>query len=108
MGKTFLNSYFARRIGIKVSGRKMHLLQNKAFINGQWVSALDNKTFDVVNPATEKVVGTVPDMTERDCELAIDKANEAFYDNTWSNSTAKERSDLLKVKSRNNTTLNSS
>lgn len=96
VGKIFLNSYFTKRLGIKISSRKMHLLQNKAFINGQWVSALDNKTFDVINPATEKVVGCVPDMTSKDCEVAIDSANAAFYDKTWSNSTAKDRSDLLK------------
>lgn len=76
--------------------RNMHLQQNQAFINGRWVGARGGQTFDVTNPANERVIGTVPDMDVNDANEAIDAAYGAFYDKGWHNSTAKERSALLK------------
>ena len=32
------------------------LLAKKAYVAGEWVSAKDGKTFDVVNPATGEVI----------------------------------------------------
>jgi succinate-semialdehyde dehydrogenase/glutarate-semialdehyde dehydrogenase len=46
----------------------------KMIINGREVSASDGKTIDVVNPATGKVLDTVPAATEADVELAVEKA----------------------------------
>lgn len=77
--------------------RNMHLLQDKAFVNGAWVGAQSKKSFDVVNPATDKVVGQAPDMNLADAENAIDAAHAAFHSKEWQNTTAKERSTLLKV-----------
>ncbi|XP_055617980.1 3-sulfolactaldehyde dehydrogenase [Toxorhynchites rutilus septentrionalis] len=79
-----------------LSCRGVHLLQNKAFINGKWVGAHTGETFDVTNPANEAVVGNVPDMYVKDACKAIDAAHSAFYNERWHNSTAKERSALLK------------
>lgn len=79
--------------------RAMHsLLRNQAFINGKWTNACDNKSFDVINPATLEVIASVPDMTKVDCQRAIDSAHDAFYRKNWHNATAKERSGMLKVK----------
>lgn len=75
----------------------MHLLQNKAYVNGKWVSSGSNTCFDVVNPATEEVVGSAPDMNVADTQKAIDAAHTAFYSPQWQNLTAKDRSGLLKV-----------
>lgn len=77
--------------------RNMHLLQNKAYVNGKWVSSGSNTCFDVVNPATEEIVGSAPDMDVADTQKAIDAAHTAFYNPKWQNLTAKDRSGLLKV-----------
>lgn len=83
---------------IQVARAMQSLVRNQAFINGKWTSACDNKVFDVTNPANLKVIASVPDMTKVDCQRAIDAAHDAFYKKDWYNSTAKERSTLLKVK----------
>jgi delta 1-pyrroline-5-carboxylate dehydrogenase len=73
------------------------LVKNQAFINGQWVDGIDKKKFKVTNPANFEVVGEVPDMTADDAKIAIDKAYETFHSKKWQNTTAKERSAMLKV-----------
>lgn len=77
----------------------MHsLVKNQAFVNGQWTNAGDNKSFNVTNPANNKVVGAVPDMNAADVQKAIDSAYDAFHSKAWQSTTAKERSGLLKVR----------
>lgn len=74
--------------------RNMYLLKQKAFVNGEWVSAASGKVFEVKNPFDGTVVGTVPDMDMNDTQNAIQVARDAFK--TWQFTTAKERSDLLR------------
>lgn len=77
-----------------ITTRKMHLLHDKSYINGQWVSAASNKVFEVINPADGSIITTVPDMDVEDTQRAIESAANAFE--TWKNTTAKERSYLLR------------
>ncbi|XP_062600035.1 glutarate-semialdehyde dehydrogenase-like, partial [Saccostrea cucullata] len=60
---------------------------DKAFINGEWVAASSGKTFEVVNPANGKVIGSVPDMDATDTDRAIKVAYKAFQ--SWKETTAK-------------------
>ena len=62
-------------------------------INGAWVEATNGGTWDVLNPATEAVVHTVPYGTAADCDLAIAAAHAAFKD--WSRATPYERGAVL-------------
>ncbi|MEW6320845.1 MAG: NAD-dependent succinate-semialdehyde dehydrogenase [Acidobacteriota bacterium] len=62
-------------------------------IAGEWVGARDGGTWDVVNPATEEVVRTVPFGGRGDCRAAIEAAAAAFPD--WSRRTPYERASLL-------------
>lgn len=73
------------------------LLQDKALIDGKWVSAASGKTFEVYNPATGSIIAHVPDMDSTDAQKSIEAAKKAFYSEEWSGLTAKERSGLLKV-----------
>lgn len=78
--------------------RMMHsLIKNQAYVNGKWTNAGDNKSFAVTNPANQKVIGEVPDMNADDVSKAIDSAYDAFHSKAWQNTTAKDRSSLLKV-----------
>jgi len=74
-------------------------LQNKSlfrqhcFINGKWVDADNKKTFDVVNPFDQSILGHVPECSTAETKQAIEAAHAAFL--KWRALTAKERSDLL-------------
>lgn len=72
----------------------MHLLNENAFINGEWVKAISGKTFKVCNPSNGNTIGSVPDMDLDDAKLAIQSAKEAFK--TWKHVTAKERAHILR------------
>lgn len=74
--------------------RGMHLLKQKAYVDGEWVTSASNQNFDVINPANGSVVGTVPNMNVQDAQEAIEAAAKAFE--TWKFTTAKERSHLLR------------
>lgn len=64
------------------------------WIDGSWCPADDGGTWDVVDPATEEVVKTVPFGGESDCKRAIDAAERAFPE--WSAKTPYERAEVLK------------
>jgi acyl-CoA reductase-like NAD-dependent aldehyde dehydrogenase len=68
--------------------------QYQQLIGGAWHDASNGGTWDVLNPATEEVVRTVPFGNGSDCCLAIDAASKAFP--AWSGKTAYERGALLK------------
>jgi len=63
-------------------------------IGGNWRNASNGGLWNVVNPATEEVVRTVPFGNEEDCRSAIDAASEAFP--AWSARTVYERASPLK------------
>jgi acyl-CoA reductase-like NAD-dependent aldehyde dehydrogenase len=62
-------------------------------IDGSWRDASNGGTWDVVNPATEQVVRTVPFGCAEDCRLAVDSAAAAF--SAWSGRSAYERATVL-------------
>ncbi|MEM7215610.1 MAG: NAD-dependent succinate-semialdehyde dehydrogenase [Pseudomonadota bacterium] len=62
-------------------------------INGEWVSADSGETFDVNNPATGAVIGTVPNAGKAEAQRAVQAAADAFK--TFGKTTAKERSEML-------------
>ncbi|CAK9816819.1 Succinate-semialdehyde dehydrogenase, mitochondrial [Anthophora plagiata] len=74
--------------------RSLHLLKDLAYVNGKWVEAIGKETFPIYNPADKCLINNVPDMDVKDTQLAIDAASNAFK--TFSQTTAKERSDLLR------------
>ena len=70
------------------------LLKQQAYVNGQWIDALNGETNPVINPATGEQIATVPDLGVAETEAAIAAANVAFK--SWKKKTAKERSVLLR------------
>ena len=69
------------------------LLKNKAFVNGQWIKANDNSTFEVKNPFNQSLISSVPNLGAVETKNAILQASKAF--NSWSKKTATERSVIL-------------
>src|SRR5690606_17034339 len=74
--------------------KKPDLLRQQAYINGQWCDAASAATFDVRNPATGEILGTVPDMGAAETRRAIEGAQAAW--GAWRAMTAKERAAILR------------
>src|SRR5690606_38796881 len=54
----------------------MDKTQTPAYINGKFING--PKTFEVVNPATGKIIASVPDLNVSDCQKAIKHAHTAL------------------------------
>jgi acyl-CoA reductase-like NAD-dependent aldehyde dehydrogenase len=63
------------------------------YINGQWVDAIDGKTFDDYNPYNGEVYARIPSGKRRDARKACDAAAAAFPD--WSHTPPAERQRYL-------------
>lgn len=53
-------------------------LHLKNYINGEWVDSKAKERWDVINPATQRKLATVPMSTDDEVEAAIRAAQEAF------------------------------
>jgi betaine-aldehyde dehydrogenase len=65
------------------------------YIGGEWVDAASAETFDVVNPATEEVIATVPNGGRQDAQRAIAAARGAFDSGEWTGLGPEERKRIL-------------
>jgi acyl-CoA reductase-like NAD-dependent aldehyde dehydrogenase len=67
----------------------------RQLVGGRWCDALGGGSWDVLNPATEQVVRTVPYGAGEDCRAALEAAHEAQP--AWARKTAYERAAILKA-----------
>ena len=70
------------------------LLKADGYINGEWCGAADGARFDVTNPATGEVIGSLPDMGVAETREAIEAADAAWP--AWRAKTGKERAGILR------------
>lgn len=71
----------------------MKTIQNKLFIDGQFVDALDGSTIDVLNPHDNTLITKVAQAKAADVDRAVAAAERAFP--KWSAMAAAERGRLL-------------
>ncbi len=74
-----------------------HIKINKQydlFINGKFVKPNSKKYFATINPATEEKLSEVAEANEKDVDLAVTSAKNA-YDKVWKKMPAKERSKYI-------------
>src|SRR5690348_14406009 len=57
-------------------------------IDGKLAEAVRGDRFDIVNPATEQVIGSAPDADATDMSTAIEAARRAFDESSWSTDLA--------------------
>ncbi|MER8458870.1 NAD-dependent succinate-semialdehyde dehydrogenase [Mesorhizobium sp. M1300] len=69
------------------------LFRQQALIGGVWWDAETKGVVDVIDPASQSVLGTVPEMAENETRAAIDAAAEAFKG--WKKRTHAERAGFL-------------
>lgn len=65
----------------------------KHYINGEWVESTGSETMDVINPATEEVIGSISMGTEEDLNRAVKAARDAFP--SFSQTSKEYRIELL-------------
>lgn len=63
------------------------------YINGQWVESTGSETTEVINPATEEIIGHISLGTEEDLDKAVQAARAAFP--SFSQTTKAYRIELL-------------
>lgn len=73
--------------------RDMGLFRQQCLIGGQWLDAASGTTVDVIDPATQTVLGTVPDVSGLETRAAIEAAEKAL--GPWKAKTHAERAALL-------------
>ena len=79
------------RVDVSTGGS---MVEYRQFIGGQWVDATNGGTWELIDPATEATIRTVPFGTRDDATAAIEAAVEAFP--AWSRATAYERAAVLR------------
>ena len=67
----------------------------KFLIDGKLVGSVAGGAIDVRDPATARVVATVPEAREADIELAVKAARRAFDDGPWTRMTPSARGKLV-------------
>jgi len=65
------------------------------YIGGEWVDAASDDGLEVINPATEETIGSVPQGSIADIDRAVAAARKAFEDGTWRRTPPRQRSDAL-------------
>ncbi|THK35536.1 NAD-dependent succinate-semialdehyde dehydrogenase [Ensifer sp. MPMI2T] len=69
------------------------LFRQSGLIGGEWIDGGSGKVVEVIDPASQGVIGTVPDMGTAETRGAIDAAKTAF--GPWKKKTHAERAALL-------------
>ncbi|MEV6629535.1 aldehyde dehydrogenase family protein [Actinoplanes sp. NPDC051470] len=69
------------------------MTRDKLLVNGAWVTPASTGVIEVINPATEEVLGTVPAGTQSDVDDAVAAARNAF--DGWAATPMAERGAVL-------------
>ena len=64
------------------------------FINGKWQQSSGGETYDVINPATEEIIGKASKANEDDINACLKSAEQGFK--VWKNTSPWERSKIIR------------
>jgi len=65
------------------------------FIDGAWRAAKSDRTFDVISPRSEELIGRVPAASREDIDDAVAAARRAFDEGPWPRMSPSERAEYL-------------
>ena len=68
------------------------------YINGKWQKSSSGETYDVINPATEEIIGKASKANKEDIQKALKSAEQGFE--VWKNISPWERSKIIRKISR--------
>jgi betaine-aldehyde dehydrogenase len=72
-------------------------MQDRLYIDGEWIRPEKGGTLDVINPATEEVIHKAPAGTSSDIDKAVKAARYAFDSGPWPRLTGAERAVYLRA-----------
>ncbi|HUX04537.1 MAG TPA: aldehyde dehydrogenase family protein [Acidimicrobiales bacterium] len=72
----------------------MTIVRDSFYIDGEWVKATSTGTLEVTTSGTGELYATIPEGTVEEANLAVEAAAAAFT--SWSNTSPKERGELLR------------
>ena len=78
------------RSGIQNAG----LIRSQAYLAGAWFSPANDRAMPVVDPFTDRQIGSIPSLEEADIQRALTAAGEAFP--KWARESAKVRAAILR------------
>ena len=64
------------------------------FIEGKWQQSLSGETYDVINPATEELIGKASKANKNDIALCLKSAEKGFK--IWKDTPPWERSKIIR------------
>ena len=64
------------------------------FINGRWQKSTGGETYNVINPATEDIIGKASKANKEDIELALKSAEKGFE--IWRSTSPWDRSKIIR------------
>ena len=74
------------------------MLQNypntQLFLDGEWRDSVSKETLEIINPATEEVIGKLSHARKEDLDIALSAADKAFKE--WKDVSAYERSKIMR------------
>jgi betaine-aldehyde dehydrogenase len=71
------------------------MIEGRHYIDARFVDAHSRRTIDVINPATQEIIGRVADGDEADVDSAVRAARRAFESAPWNSATAQSRGRIL-------------
>ena len=64
------------------------------FIDGKWQQSASGQTYDVINPATEEIIGKASKANNTDIQKALKSAQKGLQ--IWKNTSPWERSKIIR------------
>jgi acyl-CoA reductase-like NAD-dependent aldehyde dehydrogenase len=74
-------------------GASQPIVRDRLYIGGEWVPSIGTGTIDVIDSTTEEVMGSIPEGSTKDVDLAVAAARAAFP--AWSATPVDKRTELL-------------
>lgn len=68
---------------------------DKILVGGKWLDSTSRDVLQVINPATEERVATVPCVSPEDVDRAVASARQAFESGPWARATVDHRLEVL-------------
>ena len=72
-------------------------MEVRNFINGKFINSLSKKTIPVLNPANQKIVGSIEEALDDEINLAFDAARQAFDQRILLDMNAQEKSRMMRA-----------
>ncbi len=79
----------------RVAEREKSRMETRLFINGGYRDAADGGRFDNINPASGELLSEMARGNEKDIDIAVASALEAYRSGAWSRMAPRERMEVL-------------